>query len=62
MLETNRREVVGKTILDFSKILFAGLIASNVFVQSPTWVRVVVLAWFVVLFVMGWVMIPKKKE
>ena len=61
MFEPNRRDVVGKTLMDYSKLLFAGYLASGFFAGFPLWVRIALVMVFVLLFLLGWWFSPPKK-
>ena len=61
MFEPNRREGVGKTVLDFAKILFGGQIASGFFANFPPEIRLGSLVLLVILFGIGWWALPAKR-
>ena len=62
MFESNRRTVVGQTLMDLAKILFAAAVASGFFAMLPLTFRLVAVGWIVVLFLLGWWTSPSKKE
>ena len=62
MFETNRRDVVGKTLMDFSKILFAAQLASGFFATLAIKFRIGSFVVLVVLFALGWLTSPPKKK
>lgn len=61
MFEPNRRDVVGKTLMDFAKIVFGASIASGLFAAFSPQFRLGALCLFVVLFLTGWWFSPPKK-
>ena len=61
MLEANRREIVGKTLMDFAKVLFGAMLASGFFAAFPKQIQFALLALLVILFVAGWWFAPPGK-
>ena len=50
MFEVNRREVVGKTLMDFAKVLFAAQLASGFFAKFGLKIQLVSLLILVLSF------------
>ena len=61
MFEANRRDVVGKTLMDYSKLLFASFLATGFFAAHLLKMRVGIGLLLVVIFAVGWWAVPPKK-
>lgn len=62
MFETNRRDAIGRAVLDFSKVLFAAQLASGFFAALPLKFRLGSFLLLVILFGLGWWICPPKKK
>lgn len=55
-----RRELLAKTLMDWTKILIAAALASEFFVKLPLWLRVILFGFIGILIALGTLVCPKR--
>ena len=62
LYDGNKKNLIAKTLMDFSKLTVAAALASQFFTQLSMLARIFILLWGLGMFILGCVVCPSKEE